>query len=213
MTLTTPKNLDITPQTIIDMNSLYKSSLQRIIVGDYATSICLYDQILESWSGGESHGACALVKSIIQFSSTVGGGDIKKVVMRPFQDKNQQSTRRIKSIFQDSDSAHIKSASSSRFSLNLHDSTMIIIEHREKKVYCGLFVGTTDEIVKFSHEVASKICELFISKFGETINDEAFRKLLSDLKEGKVVKEDESENTILERFLSFKEDLTAIKLL
>lgn len=78
-----------------------RSSVQRVIIGDFASSILLFDEMFDGWDGTDSTQVSSTLKTLLHVSNSVNGGDFVKIVWEPIHGQNNQSTRRLKNILKD----------------------------------------------------------------------------------------------------------------
>lgn len=189
---------------------IFGNFILRIVVGDYSSSICLFDQIFDDWNGPTTLAISSLIKSLFQFSATINGGEINKIVLET--STKSDAKRRMKSIMRDVNVNNSSKVNFARMSLHKEGSAMLIAKHIEKKVFCGIFIVAEDFLVSRTQELALKICKTFIETFPKELEDEDLKKMLNNLKEGKIDDEKEAEKQILEKFAKFEETLIEMKL-
>lgn len=189
---------------------VYNHFILRIVVGDYSSSICLYDQLFDDWNGPTTLVISSLIKSLFQFSATIGGGEINKIIFE--SSTKSDIKRRMKSIMRDVNVNNTSKVNMSRMSFHKEGSSILVAKHMEKKVFCGIFITAEDELVKQAQDLAEKICQQFLETFPKELEDEDLKKTLNNLKEGKIENEKETEQQILSKFEKFTEVLREIKL-
>eukprot|EP01080_Neovahlkampfia_damariscottae_P007985 gene7985-12450_t len=207
--------------TAVENDLLFKDSVLRIIIGDYATSVCLFDIAFDDWNGPITTTASALVKSLYQFSQSLKGGDINKILLSGTDSFSQdKKPRRMKSIFQEhqggtrsptSPNIMISTPTVQRHSISKDNQGAYLITHFGEIVYVGIFIVIEDDIIEYTKKVGQEIVEEFLKEYKEILSDEKFKIEMNNLKEGKETTLTDEE--IANKFSNFKEVLLNSKII
>jgi hypothetical protein len=75
--------------------------IQRVVIGDFSTTMLLFDKIFDNWDGNDSATVSSIIKSYLQLSDTLGGGKFLKIVLEPIENSHNVSTTRLKSMLRE----------------------------------------------------------------------------------------------------------------